>query len=252
MTNSDVIIVIPAFNEENHIIEVIREVNRYITKDQILVANDGSTDNTLRIVRELGTRSVSIPKNQGKGFILRRSITEILQEIPSVKWIITFDADGQHDNHDIPHFLTAIQSHSEFGVFVGRRDFSKMPRINRISNILTSKWCKFWLRWDINDLQCGFRCYNAESLRKILNHGLRCNKFDLETEILLTAWFLDIKLCQIPISTYYDKHRRRSRITPAIDTIRWIRLVARFGFNSTFLRKILHRRRKIRINYLSE
>ncbi|MHA1931663.1 MAG: glycosyltransferase family 2 protein [Promethearchaeota archaeon] len=247
MTSSDVIVVIPAFNEEKHIIDVVSELNRYIAKDQILVANDGSTDNTLRIVRELGTKIVSIPKNQGKGFILRKSFTHIFLEIPGVKWIITFDADGQHDNHNIPHFLTAIQTRSEFGVFVGRRDFSKMPLINRISNSLTSKWCKFWLRWDINDLQCGFRCYNADSLRKILKYGLRGNKFDLETEILLTAWFLDIKLCQIPISTYYDKERRRSRITPTIDTIRWIRLVARFGFDSTFFRKMLHGRRKIRI-----
>ncbi len=245
MINYEVIVVIPAFNEENHIIQVIHQLIRYISMDQILVANDGSTDNTLEVIRELGARNVSIPKNQGKGFILRKSITYILQEIPSVKWIITFDADGQHDHHDIPHFLSAIQSRPEIGVFVGHRDFSKMPRSNRISNFLTSKWCKFWLRWDINDLQCGFRCYNAESLRKILKYGLLCNKFDLETEILLVAWFLDINLDQIPISTYYDKQRRRSRITPTIDTFRWIRLVTRFGFNSLFLRKMLHRQKKL-------
>ncbi len=112
-----------------------------------------------------------------------------------------------------------------------------MPFINRISNLLTSKWCKYWLQWDIDDLQCGFRCYNVESLRKILKHGLSCSKFDLETEILLVAWFLDIPLGQIPISTLYAKQRRRSRITPTIDTLRWIRVVSLFGFNSTFFRK---------------
>ena len=234
-------VVIPSFNDENHISEVIHQVNHYIGKDQILVANDGSTDNTLSIVKELGIKSVSIPKNQGKGFILRKSLTEILQKISSVKWIITIDADGQHDHQDIPHFLSAIQSQPEMGVFVGHRDFSKMPVVNRISNFLTSKWCKYWLQWDINDLQCGFRCYNAKMLRIILKYGLKCNKFDLETEILLVAWFLDIKLGQIPISTYYGKLRRRSRITPTIDTFRWISLVTRFGFNSAFFRKMLQR-----------
>ncbi|MHA1512913.1 MAG: glycosyltransferase family 2 protein [Candidatus Hodarchaeales archaeon] len=233
--------VIPAFNEENHISEVINKMNRYIGKDKIFVANDGSTDNTLRIVQELEVQNVSIEKNKGKGYILRKAFHVILSELPKVKWIITMDADGQHNHRNIPHFLAAAQSHPEIGIFAGRRNYSMMPFINRISNLLTSKWCKYWLQWDIDDLQCGFRCYNVQSLRKILKHGLSCSKFDLETEILLVAWFLDIPLGQIPISTHYAKQRRRSRITPTIDTLRWIRLVTLYGFNSTFFRKVWFR-----------
>ncbi len=242
MKNYDIIVLIPAFNEENHISEVISQMNRYITKDHIYVANDGSTDNTLSIVQELGVRNVSIEKNQGKGYILRKSFQEILSEIPNVKWIITIDADGQHDHIDIPQFLSASQFHPEIGIFVGCRNFSMMPFINRISNLLTSNWCKYWLQWDIDDLQCGFRCYNVQSLRKILKYGLTCSKFDLETEILLVAWFLDIYLAQIPISTHYAEQRRRSRITPTIDTLRWIRLVTRYGFIPKFFRKMLRTR----------
>jgi len=231
-------VVIPTFNEENHISEVIYNMNRAVTKDQIIVANDGSTDNTLSIVQELGVRNVSVKKNQGKGYILRKTFHVILSEMPKVKWIITMDADGQHNHNNIPQFLLASQFHPEIGIFVGNRNYSMMPNINRISNLLTSKWCKHWLQWGIDDLQCGFRCYNVQSLRKIMKHGLICSKFDLETEILLVAWFLDINLGQIPISTHYAKHRRRSRITPTIDTLRWIRLVTRYGFNSAFFRKI--------------
>ncbi len=96
--------VIPAFNEENHISEVIYKTNRYIDKDNIFVANDGSTDNTLRIVQELKVKNVSINKNKGKGYILRKAFQVILSEMPEVKWIITMDADGQHRHNNIPHF----------------------------------------------------------------------------------------------------------------------------------------------------
>jgi len=234
-------VVIPAFNEENHIAEVINQMNRYITKDQIFVANDGSTDNTLSMVQELGVRNVSIEKNRGKGSILRKAFQLILSEMPDLKWIITMDADGQHNHKNFPQFLSATRFQPEIGIFVGYRNYSMMPYINRISNLLTSKWCKHWLHWDIDDLQCGFRCYNAQSLRKILKYGLKCSKFDLETEILLVAWFLDIGLGQIPISTHYAKQRRRSRITPTTDTLRWIRLMTRYGLISTFFRKIWYR-----------
>ncbi len=230
--------VIPAFNEENHISEVMYQMNRYLTKDQIFVANDGSTDNTLSMVQEFGVRNVSIEKNQGKGYILRKTFQVILSEMPNLKWIITMDADGQHNHRNIPQFLSASQSHPEIGIFVGYRNYSMMPYINRISNLLTSKWCKYWLQWDIDDLQCGFRCYTVQSLRKILKYGLTCSKFDLETEILLVAWFLDIGLGQIPISTHYAKQRRGSKITPTTDTLRWIRLMTRYGFVSTFFRKM--------------
>ncbi|MCK4847547.1 MAG: hypothetical protein KAT16_00820, partial [Candidatus Heimdallarchaeota archaeon] len=64
----------------------------------------------------------------------------------------------------------------------------------------------------------------------------------LETEILLVAWFLNIGLGQIPISTHYAEQRRRSRITPTIDTLRWIRLVTRYGFIPKFFRKMLRTR----------
>jgi len=240
MKNFDVIAVIPAFNEENHISEVIQLLNRFFTKDQILVANDGSTDNTLSIAQTYGVRSVSIQENQGKGFILRKAFQVILSEMPNVKWIITIDADGQHNHKNIPQFLSISKSHPKIGIFVGHREYSMMPYINRISNLLTSRWCKYWLKWDIDDLQCGFRSYDVQSLRKIMKFGLTCRKFDLETEILLVAWFLGIGLGQIPISTHYAEKRRRSRITPTTDTLRWIRLVTRSGFNSTFFRKMWH------------
>ena len=138
MKKLEVIAVIPAFNEENHISKVIHLLNRYLTKDQILIANDGSTDNTLSIAHACGVRNVSIQENQGKGYILRKAFQVILSEMPGVKWIITIDADGQHNHENIPQFLSISKSHPEIGIFVGRREYSKMPYINRISNLLTS------------------------------------------------------------------------------------------------------------------
>jgi hypothetical protein len=155
-----------------------------------------------------------------------------------VQWVLTFDADGQHDTQDIPNFLKTTSKLSNKGIIIGKRHYSLMPNINRISNLLTSSWCKFWLQWNVDDLQCGFRCYSMHSLKKILAHGLSRNKFDLETEILFVAWLNNIKITQIPIKTVYQDHRRTSRIIPIIDTLRWIKLGMEFGFTFKFFHQI--------------
>ena len=57
----------------------------------------------------------------------------------------------------------------------------EMSAFNSVSNTLTSGWCNYWLKWNLYDLQCGFRCYKTESLQKILDYGLTRKKFDFET-----------------------------------------------------------------------
>jgi hypothetical protein len=192
----------------------------------------------------MGLTTVSSSINRGKGFILRKTFKKIILDMPDVQWIITFDADGQHDYRDIPQFLSAISKFPKTGIFVGKRNYSEMPKLNRVSNILTTKWCKYWLKWGVDDLQCGFRCYNAYYLRKIMDYGLTRNKFDLETELLFIAWIQGIRIAQIPIRTVYGEQRRRSRIIPTLDTIRWVRLAFKFGFKREFMYKIWLTRKK--------
>jgi glycosyltransferase involved in cell wall biosynthesis len=246
LINNEIAVVIPAFNEEKALSDVIGQLDEYFSRDQMFLANDGSTDNTALIATQLGIQIISGSVNRGKGYILRKAFQRIISDNQKFRWILTFDADGQHDSRDIPHFLKKSLKMPNTGIILGKRHYSQMPFINRISNLLTSKWCKFWLQWDVDDLQCGFRCYNINSLKIILQYGLSKDKFDLETEILFVAWLKGIYITQIPIRTVYRKQGRRSRIIPLIDTLRWIKVGIKFGFTFEFFHQIWLTRRKIR------
>ena len=243
LIKSNIVVVIPAHNEELSISRVIHKLDNYFTRNQVLIADDGSTDGTFSIAKQLGVEIVRNQVNQGKGSILAKSFMTVISKRPNVKWIITLDGDGQHRAEDIPKFYEIIDNFPNVGIINGKRDYLQMPFLNRISNTLTSKWCKFWLKWDIDDLQCGFRLYSTDFLKEMLNYGVTSRKFDLETEILFIAWLMDIKLIQVPISTVYFNQRRKSRIKPTFDTLRWIRLGVRFGFKMEFFHKIWTKRK---------
>lgn len=242
MMKSDFMVVIPAFNEEENLPRVIEQLIKIFHLNQLILADDGSTDDSSGIAREFGIKILRNPKNHGKGFILRNTFKVILRKFTHIKWIITFDADGQHDYHDIGRFFSSLREDPTLGIIVGKRDYTRMLKKNWVSNLLTSHWCKYWLNWAISDLQCGFRCYNKEALQQILSYGLTKTKFDLETEILLIAWLLNIKMKEIPISTLYIKNHRKSRVTPLLDTIRWMLLILQYGFSLKFIQQIWYRR----------
>ncbi|UCE12599.1 MAG: glycosyltransferase family 2 protein [Candidatus Heimdallarchaeota archaeon] len=242
MKTADFLILLPAYNEENSLSSVINQLGNLFSLDQLILADDGSTDNTSIIAKEIGIRIIRNRRNRGKGSILRSSFITIIKKFPTFKWVVTIDSDGQHDCQDIVRFLKTISLNPEVDIIVGKRDYSQMPPVNWISNKLTSRWSNYWLNWNLTDLQCGFRCYNTTALRKILNFGLKKNKFDLETEILLVAWLLDLKIVEIPIKTLYPRNRRKSRIRPVFDTMRWILLVFQYAFTLKFVNKVWQNR----------
>lgn len=238
MRKPNFLVLLPAYNEEDTLPRVIQTLSKFFSRDQMILADDGSIDNTVRIARQLGIRIIKNKKNGGKGYILRSAFAIIIQKFPNVEWVMTIDADGQHDYRDIPRFLQTINQNPEIEIILGKRDYSQMPPVNWISNILTSSWTNYWLDWNLNDLQCGFRCYRITALRHILEHGLTRNKFDLETEILLVAWLLNLKIIDIPVITLYPKSRRKSRIKPITDTFRWMLLIIQFAFYMQFVTKV--------------
>lgn len=242
MITNDLIILIPSFNEEENLSDILDDVIKYIPRESIILADDGSTDGTIQIAKEYGIRIIRSKLNVGKGYILNSAFKTIINYLPNIKWIITLDADGQHNPKDLISFFNFIKNDEDICILVGRRDFRKMPKFNFIPNILTSNWCKFWLQWELVDLQCGYRCYNTKRLEEILYYGVSRKNFDFESEILFVAWLLDMKIKELPIHTVYFQRHRKSRVLPSIDTLRWIWLIISFGLNTQFMRKILLRK----------
>ena len=97
---SDIIIIIPAYNEEKNITGVIRGIKSIVPDVDILVINDGGEDRTGKIVLELGERVVNLPYNMGYGAALQTGFKYALNR--GYRYAVQIDADGQHEINDIP------------------------------------------------------------------------------------------------------------------------------------------------------
>jgi len=204
---------IPAYNLSHTISEVVRQTREYLS--EILVVDDGSQDDTASVARESGAKVLKIAKNQGKGWALRCGFKHLLQK----PWegIITLDGDLQHDPVEIP---SLIEEHdkSRSQIVIGSRmaETEKMPWIRYWTNRI-GVYCISWaVGQPLTDTQSGFRLYGREVLETI---PLWTTRYDTETEILLKAGLLGMKLTCIPIKTiYHDDEQNSSSFRPFPDT----------------------------------
>ena len=214
MDQKPVCAIIPAYNAERSLGEVIERTKEYIPR--VIVVNDGSTDRTEDVARSLNTEVVSIPSNRGKGYALRRGFHHAMGN--GCKAILTLDADGQHDPADIPNFLTAHEGDSR-AILIGSRmaQADQFPTQRYYSNRTAAYFISKALGQYLEDTQCGFRLYPAETLRSI---PLTTSHFQTETEVLLRAVRRGIRLSSVPVKNIYHSNGSapRSNFRPVIDT----------------------------------
>jgi len=219
-------ILIPAYNEEKYIKNVIKNCLRY--KLDIIIIDDGSTDNTLKVIKSIPNPvnfKIIILKhrtNQGKGQSLRTGFKYIINN--NYSGVITIDADGQHDTDEIKDFLEEVE-YKNPDLIIGNRlgNTKKMPFIRLATNIFTSWIISKIAGKKINDVQSGFRYINVKVLKNI---KLETRNFDTEPEVIIRAAWLGSGIKNIPISTIYHKNFI-SYVNPVKDTIKFFRLVFR-------------------------
>jgi glycosyltransferase involved in cell wall biosynthesis len=225
--DNKIAILIPAYNEERYIEGVINDCLKYNL--DIIVVDDGSDDNTLKIVRTIPKSenaniiTIRHPVNKGKGQSLKTGFEYVLKN--NYSGVITLDADGQHDTDEIKDFLKTVEKERP-DLIIGNRlgDTRKMPFIRLATNIFTSWIISNIAGRKVSDVQCGFRYISSEVLKNI---RLKTKNFDTEPEIILKAGWLDYKIKNLPIKTIYHKDFI-SYVNPVKDTIKFFRLV----FNS--------------------
>lgn len=218
-----IFVVIPAFNEAKTIAALVRDVQRYVPS--VIVVDDGSADDTVRLVAGTGATVVRHATNQGKAASLMTGFRAALAEGATA--IVSLDGDGQHRPEDIPRFLAAMREHPG-DLIIGSRlaDRAAFPpsryRANRIAN--------FWLSWasgyPIEDSQCGFRVYPRAVLEKVAvpTDG---RGFVFESEFLITAARAGIRAHFVPIPALYNRTPpRASHFRPVADIAGIVGMVA--------------------------
>lgn len=222
-------ILIPAYNEEVHIVSVIEAARKYLP---VLVVDDGSTDQTAEEASEVGaTVFIQVP-NQGKGAALRRGFREAINK--GYQYIITMDADGQHDPQEIPTFIRSFQQTGS-DLIIGFRDFKKMPFVRRLANSSGSVAFSWAIRQKILDNQSGYRLMSKRLIEKVLNS--KEQGFEFEVEVIVTCIQAGYPISWVPIKTIYA------------DEISHIRPVRHF---LNFMRVVMQTRQRMRENIKSQ
>ncbi len=210
--------VIPAYNASRTITELIQRVREFVDRQDVVVIDDGSQDETSPLALLAGAAVLMHDGNKGKGEALKTGFGFVLAHDYSA--VITMDADLQHAPDSIPDFIQEAQDFS--GILIGTRErnLKIMPFARWVTNQLTSVIVSILSGVTVRDSQSGYRLIPIEVLRAV---QLRSSKYDLESEILIKAARKGFGIGEVPISTIYQDGK--SFINPLVDTGRFIRLM---------------------------
>ena len=202
MTNkTDVTIIIPAYNEEETVGDVIHGIKQIIDKTEyeykIIVVNDGSTDNTANIAKEAGAdKLVSHDINKGLGVAFRTGIETALEMNADI--IVNIDADGQFNPNDIPRLIRPIIEGKADMVtcsrFLDKNLEPDMPWIKKFGNAIFTKLVNRLTKQKFTDTQCGFRAYSKEVALRMTLFGV----YTYTQEVFLDLIAKGLKVVEIP------------------------------------------------------
>lgn len=195
----EIFAVIPAYNEETNIRNVIIETKKYISN--IIVVDDGSKDKTSEEAEKENTVVLKHIINLGKGAALKTGCDYAVKQ--GADKIIVLDADAQHEPSQIPNFLNELR---DADIVLGYRKPSKeMPLILKLGNFFINKITKLLYGINLHDTQCGYRAFTSNAYKKI---KWKASNYSMESEMVANIGKRNLKYKEIPIKTIYtDKYK---------------------------------------------
>lgn len=209
-------VIIPSYNNEKTIKKVIQDVLEYC--NDVIVVNDGATDNTSNIIAEFKDRIISIgyKKNVGKGNALKTGFKKAIDL--GFQNTITIDSDAQHYADDIPKFIDKLEKNPNT-LLMGSRDLEQegVPNKSSFGNKFSNFWVKLQTGISLPDTQTGYRLYPLKEISKL---KLFTTKFEFEIEVLVKLAWNNVNIVPVNIKVKYDPNERVTHFRPWQDFTR--------------------------------
>ena len=218
-------IVLPAKNEAAAIGATVEKIHAQLLQMQIvgeievLVVNDGSTDDTAAVAQAAGARVVQHPYSKGNGAAIKTGARSALGEV-----LVFMDADGQHDPADIPRLLNELNQGND--MVVGARQKGSQASVGRgLANGLYNRLASWMTGHKVEDLTSGFRAVRADKFREFLY--LLPNGFSYPTTSTMAFFRAGYSVAYIPIHAH--KRIGKSHIRLLHDGVRFLLIIFKIG-----------------------
>lgn len=212
-------IIIPAKNEESGLAEILPKLRKQWPGAEIIIVNDGSSDNTSNISHSNGARLVTHPYSMGNGAAVKSGARAATGDI-----LVFMDADGQHNPDDIPRLLSKYNEGHD--MVVGARHSSSQASLGRSFANRIYNWLASWMVGrKIDDLTSGFRVATATKFREFIY--LLPNGFSYPTTITMSFFRAGYPVAYVPIQA--KARQGKSHISPLRDGVRFFIIIFKVG-----------------------
>lgn len=217
--NEKVSIIIPAKNEANSLDVILPNLLSRYPDFEIIVIDDGSTDETVQVARKHGVEVYSHAMNMGNGAAIKTGARQAKGEI-----LVFMDADGQHDPADIPRLLEKFDENYE--MVVGARQVDTHASFGRkMANNFYNRLASIMTGFQIKDLTSGFRAARARHFRKFLY--LLPNGFSYPTTSTMAFFRSGFPVAYVPIKA--GRRQGKSHISLFQDGIKFLVIILKIG-----------------------
>lgn len=217
--NQSVSVVIPAKNEATGLVVLLPQLKMLDCISEIIVVDDGSSDNTVQLCRDLNVKVISHAYSKGNGAAIKSGTREARGDV-----IVFMDGDGQHSASEIPNLLN--EYNKGYDLVVGSRARASQASKGRwLANGLYNRFASLMTGHKVKDLTSGFRVVNTEKFREFIY--LLPNGFSYPTTSTMAFFRAGYSVSYVPITV--EKRIGSSHINVLKDGVRFLLIIFKVG-----------------------